>query len=688
MAVLSYESWQSRFNGDSKAIGQTINLNSHPFEIVGVVRAGFHGLDVGARPDVYVPITMEPQLAPEWLKLDDRRFRWVQIFARLRDGMSAGQAEAGLQGLYHALLEREASESAFATASSDTKRKFLEGRLHITPARTGHSALRESVTKALLILMAIATGVLLIVCANVANLLIARSAARYRELALRVGIGATRWQTIRLLLVECGVLAVLGTAVGLLLARWGAEALLRFYSDPDTPMSISPAPDLRIVAFTSLVAIVTVLLAGCVPALRGTRVDLAPALRNAGGAVVTEEPKLRKTLVVVQVALSFVLLIGAGLFVRSLQKLLDVDTGFRTSQLLSFSIDLAPSGYTPARAHDFAKAMQERIAESPGVESAAYAFMGVLEGSGWGMGFTVEGYHPKDGQGAGAMCNAVSPGFFQTMGATLLAGRDFDDRDDRVPSSAKKGWPFRTGIVNEAFVKRYFSGHNPIGRHIGIGEDPGTAMPIEIVGVAKDTHYMSVREDLRPQVFVPALQSNIERLTFYVRSAGEPGQMMAALRRTVASLEASLPTYNVSSMEQRVARSTANERLIASLSGVLSGMATLLAVIGLYGVMAYTVTRRTREIGIRMALGAMGSQVAGRILSEAGTLVGVGLLLGWAAAASLGRFVGSQLYGVKPADALTIVMAGLLLSAIAAVAALLPAYRAASISTMAALRDE
>jgi predicted permease len=331
--------------------------------------------------------------------------------------------------------------------------------------------------------------------------------------------------------------------------------------------------------------------------------------------------------------------------------------------------------------------MQERIAQSPGVASAAYAFMGVLEGSGWGMGFTVEGYHPKNDEGAAAMCNAVSPGFFQTMGAPLLAGRDFDDRDDRAPRS-DKGWPFRVGIVNETFVKRYFSGHNPIGRHIGFGEDPGTAMPIEIVGVARDTHYMSVREDLRPQVFVPALQSDIERLTFYVRSAGEPGQMMATLRATVAAVDASLPIYNVSSMEQRVGRSTANERLIASLSGVLSGMATLLAVIGLYGVLAYTVTRRTREIGIRMALGAMGSQVAGRILREASTLVGVGLLLGWAAAASLGRFVGSQLYGVKPADALTIVMAGLLLSAIAAVAALLPAHRAASISPMSALRDE
>ncbi len=280
VAVLSYEFWQSRFNGDSKAIGESINLNGHPFEIVGVVRDGFDGLDVGARPDVYVPITMEPQLAPEWLKLEGRRFRWVQVFARLRDGMSAAQAEAGLQGLYHSLLEREASESAFATASSETKRKFLEGRLHITPARTGHSALRESVSKALLILMAIAAGVLLIVCANVANLLVARSAARYRELALRVAIGATRWQTIRLLLVECGVLAVLGTTVGLLLARWGAEALLQFYSDPDTPMSISTAPDFRIVAFTAVVAIMTVLLAGCVPALRGTRVDLATALRN------------------------------------------------------------------------------------------------------------------------------------------------------------------------------------------------------------------------------------------------------------------------------------------------------------------------------------------------------------------------------------------------------------------------
>jgi predicted permease len=687
VAVLGYEYWHSRFNGDPGIVGRSVTVNGHPFEVVGVVRAGFHGLDIGQPPQMYLPITMQPQMGPAWLQLDGRRFRWVQVFGRLRDGMTAERAQAGLLPLYRSLLQQEVSAAAFAAASADTRRQFLQGGLHVKEAARGHSGLRDSVREPLLILMAIAAGVLLIVCANVANLLIARGAARHRELALRLAVGASRAQIVRLLLVESLALAALGTALGLVFASWGAGVLLQYFVSPDNPIAVGAEPDLRIVIFTAGLAVATAVLAGCLPALRSTRVDVAPALRSAGGAVASEQPRLRKTLVVAQVALSFLLLIGAGLFVRSLKNLLDVDTGYRTSRLVSFSFDLARSGYDPARAHDFAMRFHRRVLQTPGVSAAGYAFIGLLEGGGWGMGFTIEGYKPSGGEDAGSMCNAVSPGFFKTMGVPLIAGREFDDRDDRV-LPRPEGWPYRVAVVNETFAKRYFKGASPLGRRVGIGQDPGTATPIEIVGLVKDTRYTGVREDVRPQIFFPYLQGDIESVTAYVRATGDAGETMQAMRRAVADLDPSMPIYNVSTLDERIERSVVNERLIATLSGALSAMATLLAIVGLYGVMAYTVTRRTREIGIRMALGALGSQIALRVLREAGVLIAIGLVLGLGAAVSLGRFVESQLYGVKPADGWTIVLAAVALGTVAAMAALLPARRAAAVSPMTALRDE
>ena len=648
VAVLGYGYWQSRFHGDPGVVGRSLTVNGHPYEIVGVVRPSFNGLDLAQPPAVYLPIEMQPQVGPSWLKLDGRRFRWVQVFARLRPEVTAVQAQARLLPLYRTVLQQEAADPEFGRVSADAREEFLKGVLHVTSAAHGHSGLRQRVTEPLLILMSVAAGVLLIVCANVANLLIARGAARHRELALRLAVGASRWQLVRLLLVESLVLACVGTALGLLFASWGAAALLHYYDTPETPMAIASDPDLRIALFSGGLAVVTAMLAGCVPALRSTRVDVAPALRSAGGAVASEQPRLRKALVVAQVALSFLLLIGAGLFVRSVNNLLAVDTGFHTSQVLSFSVDLAGSGYDAARAHDFAKATQARLGSTPGVTATAFTFIGILEGNAWSMDVTIEGYHPEK-DGATAMLNAVSPGFFRAMGVPVLLGREFDEHDDRAEPRQEKseGWPFTVAVVNETFVQRFFDGQNPVGRHLGLGNDPGTPMPARIVGVVKDTRYGGVREKVRPQVFFPDLQSGIEGLTIYVRTDRAPDDAMRAVRQQMAALDPSLALFNVSTVDDRIAQSVVNERLIASLSATLSGMATLLAVIGLYGVLAYSVTRRTREIGIRMALGALGAQIASRVLLEAAALVGIGLLLGGGAAAWLGRFVENQLYGVK-----------------------------------------
>jgi predicted permease len=688
-ALLGYNYWRSRFNGDPSVIGRTLSVNGHPLEIIGVVQAGFTGMDIGQPAQVYVPITMQPQMGPAWLQLDGRRFRWVQVFARLRDGVTAERAAVGLQPLYRSLLQQEAADAAFAAASADTKRRFLEGALAVEPAARGRSGLRDSVREPLLILMAIAGGVLLIVCANVANLLIARGAARQRELALRLAIGAGRGQIVRLLLVESLLLAALGAAVGLLLANWGAGVLIGYFVTDDNPLAVSADPDGRIVLFTSVLAVVTALLAGVMPALRSTHVDLAPALKGSGGAVVSGQPRLRKTLVVAQVALSFILLIGAGLFVRSLKNLLDVDPGFRTTRMLTFGFDLAQNGYDAARAHAFSKTLLDRVSAVPGVSSAAYAFQSLLEGGGWGMGLTIEGYQvPQGSRGAGAICNAVSPGFFKTMGIPVLLGREFDAHDDRA-ATPPEGWPYRQAVVNETFAKRYFNGANPVGRHVGIGSDPTTPMPIEIVGLVKDTKAWAIREETRPQVFFPYLQATqIEGVTVYVKTEGSPDAVMQTIRRSLLEVDPQLAINRVATLDERVEASVTNERLIASLSATLSTMATLLSLVGLYGVMAYMVTRRTREIGIRMALGARAVQVAGGVLREAGWLVAVGLGLGFGAAWWLGRYIQSQLYNVTPADAWTIALAALALSAAAGIASVLPARRAARVSPMAALRDQ
>ena len=688
VAVLSFGYWQSRFGGARDVIGRAVTVNGHPYEIVGVVSAGFSGIDLGSPPQVYLPMTMQPQVGPHWLDLNTRRFRWVQVFGRLNDGVTRQQAQAALQPLYRSILERETSESAFAGASADTKRRFLEGALSVDEAAQGRSTFRNRVAEPLLILMAVAAGVLLIVCANVANLLLARGAARHRELALRLAVGASRRQVIRLLLVESLTIAAAGAVLGLLLATWGAQFLLDFYVTADSPIALQADPDGRVLLFTVAVTVVTAMLAGIVPALRSSRVELAPALKGAGGAVVAEQPTLRKSLVVAQVTLSFLMLCAAGLFVRSLQNLMAVDPGFTTSRVVTFSVNPALAGYDAERARAFSRTLLDTVRRTPGVTAAAYSFMALLGGGGWGMGFTVEGYRPPSpDEPAGAMVNGVSPGYFTAMGITLLAGRDFDERDEPVVKEGE-GWPYRAAVVNQTFVDRYFKGVLPLGRSIGIGTEPGTPTPITVVGVVRDTRYTGIREDTRAQVFVPYRQARMENITVYARTAGDPGAAMDAIRRQVAAIDPLVPIYDVSTLEDRVAESVVNERLIAALSTMLSTIATLLAVVGLYGVMAYTVTRRTREIGIRMALGALGRQVAGAVLREAGILVAIGLTLGLALSWFLGRYAESQLYGVTPADPLTIAGAAIALTAIATLAALVPARRASRVSPITALRDE
>ncbi len=689
LAVLGYDYWQRRFSGKPDVIGQAVIVNGHPLTVVGVAPRGFYGLELLTPADVFVPLTMLPRIGPPWLKLESRRFRWVQVFGRLAGGTTIDALRARLDPIYASLLAEEATDPAFHAASSETRRAFVSGRLTVIPAPQGPGLLRTSLDQPLRLLMAVASGVLLIACANVANLLIARGASRQRELALRVALGAGRIRLAWLMLAEALLLAVAGSAVGLVLAGWGVSFLVATFAPSDVALPVRVTADGRILAFTIAVTALTAIASGLVPALRSLPASLAPALKAAGGGVIREQPRLRRTLVALQVGLSFLLLAGSGLFVRSLDNLQRAPSGLAVDHVLSFQVSPDASGYSPARSSQFVDALRLRLQSLPGVRAAGVATVGILEGGGWSPDVTVEGFTPKPGQAADTMANAVTPGFFEALQVAVRLGRTFESRDRRTPVENGEDWPYRHAVVNETFVRRYFGGRTPIGRHLGFGSNPGTPMPVEIVGVVADSRYMGVREEPLPQVFVPAFEADgIGDATFYVRTTAAPEASIAAIRREVAALDSGLAVFNIASLDERVARSLRNERLLAGLSITFAGLATLLAMVGLYGVMAYTVSRRTREIGIRIALGARTSQVAVRIVREAGLVVLTGLALSAPLVWWLGRYVRSQLYGIEPADPWTLGLAATGMLAVASLAAAIPARRAARVDPIRALRDE
>jgi predicted permease len=682
-AVLSHRYWISRFAGSPSVIGKKLVVNGFPLTVIGVSQAGFDGTDPTSSPQIRVPLIMKAELdSLNFYNLKNRRGRWVNTFGRLKPGVSIEQAKASLQPFFHQMLNMEVQEQAFSRTAPEVKQSFLRMWVDLIPASKGRSNLRRQFSSSLLVLTAIVGLVLLIACANVANLLIARATARQKEIAVRLALGASRGRIVSQLLVESFILAFSGGIAGLLLAIWMDKALVAFMPTGSSPLPLSTSPDWRIMLFTLGVSILTGLIFGLIPALQSTRPQLAGTLKDQVGSIAGgTSVKLRKALVAAQVTLSLLLLIGAGLFIRSLKNLKDLDPGFRTSNLITFAVDPTLNGYKPDRTREFYRQLRDGLNAIPGVGSSTLAVVPVLADNEWDNSMTVEGYAADPTKMPDPHMNYISPDYFKTLEAPILMGRDF-----RV--SDVLGAP-KVCIVNETFAKKYFAGGNAVGRHVGQGSDPGTKVDIEIIGVAKDTKYENMREKIPEEIYMPYQQMGfVLGMAVYVRTARDPEQAFNAVRRTVNGLDANLPVFEMKTLEKQMDESLITERLVASLSSAFGLLATILASVGLYGVMAYMVAQRTREIGVRMALGAGQNDVVWLVMREVLLLAGIGIAVGLPAAWGLARLVKSQLYGIAPNDLFTMALATVGIAAVALLSGYMPALRATRIDPMRALRWE
>ncbi|OFW39291.1 MAG: hypothetical protein A3J29_17375 [Acidobacteria bacterium RIFCSPLOWO2_12_FULL_67_14b] len=682
VAVLSYDYWVRRFSRDPGVVGRKILVNNYPMTVVGVSAAGFSGLDPARSPQIRVPIQMKPVVVPEWewVHLDDPRTRWVQVFARLKPGYTIESAAAPLQGLFTQIRAYEMTLPAAKDWSAGARERFMQGRLRLQKADIGYSPLRNDFSTALIVLMCMVGLVLLIACANVANLLIARGFMRQREIAVRLSIGATRWQLVRQLLTESVLLSLVGGAVGIALAVALTRGLLALIPAGGSPILIQPTPDLRILSFTFVLTLLTGIVFGLLPAMRASRADQWVTLKDTVGAIAGSGGSLylRKGLVAAQVTLSFLLLFGAGLFVRSLQNLQGTDTGMALDNLVTFQLSPALNGYDAQRTVSFYQQLIERLKSSPGVKSAGHAAVNLLAGNEWDSSMSVEGHEAKDGENMQAFMNALSPGYFGTMGIPVVQGRDFTQQDIRQNS--------RVAVVNRRFSEHFFQDKSPIGRHLGFGVGPKTKLDIEIIGMVENSLYEGPREGVRRQVFVPNWGNG--GATFYVRATEASAGIFNMIRNEVKQLDGAMPVYEMKTLQGQLDETLLTDRLIALLSAGFGLLATLLASIGLYGVMAFIVARRKKELGIRLALGAEPSGLVWIIMREVLLLLVIGLAVGIPTAIGLGRYVSSQLYGIQPNDPWIAVSAMVLLTMVSAAAGLIPARRASQIDPILALRYE
>ncbi len=677
-AVLGYSFWQREYGGHASAIGRGILLDGKPFEIIGVAQAGFFGVEVGRSFDVAIPVCAEPMVNVANPHTPMRHHWWLAVIGRLKPGWTLAQARAHVRTISPGLFEATLPPNY----TPETAKNYLGLKLTAYPAGSGVSDLRSRYQDPLLILLGIAALVLVIACANLANLMLARASARERELAVRLAIGASRPRLIRQMLAESLLLAAIGATCGALLAQFLSGYLVRFLTTTDNPLFVDLGTDWHIFGFTAALAVLTCLLFGLMPAVRATRANPGTLMKASGRGLTDARERfgVRRILVVAQVALSLVLLVGALLFVRSLHKLLTLDAGFQESGVVVTEVNFSALNYPLTRWVDVQHEILRRIRLLPGVEQAAATSIVPISGDGWNDNFRFVGANPAPEFLSNF--SPVSPGYFRTLDSPLLNGRDFNERD--LVNSP------RVAIVNQSFIKQFLNGANPIGKRIRIETGPGEPETIyEVVGVTKDAKYRRLSDPFSPTVFTALAQLDRPNAGAMILSRSQvalPSQL-AAIKREMAAMNPAM-TLNFYTLHSEIADSLVRERLMATLSGFFGFLAALLASIGLYGVMAYIVARRRNEIGIRMALGAGRANVLQLIGNECGKLLAAGLLLGIVFALAASQAIAKLLYGLSPTDPFTIGLSVLLLALVALPASLIPAVRASRLDPMNALRDE
>jgi predicted permease len=676
VAVVSYAWWQQRFGGDPSAIGKPVKIDNIDYTIVGVAPKEFFGTTVGNVPDLWIPLAMEKQLPPaHWDGRNDPAAQSLYLIGRLRDGVSADQASPGINLLFKQWLGTLESR-----LPADKKLQNIQkASIELTPASRGISSLREQFSLSLKVLMGVVALVLLIASANVANLLLAHGAARSREFALRMAVGAGRLRLVRQLFTESALLVTLGGLAGVGLAWWGSRLLLLMASNGPDALAVDITPNLRVLGFTIGVSVLCAVVFGIAPALRASRIEPNTSLKGGKTGSAVRNP-LGKAFVVAQVALSLLLLVGAGLFVRTLINLQSIPSGFNQENAVLFQVDTSATGLKDddPKLPTLLREIEDKVKTVPGVQAASFAFIVFNQGF-WTSRAHSRGDNIPEGQSRALRNNVVGPDFFAAMGIPLVQGRGFGPQD--IEKSQK------VAVVTESMAKRFFPNGSPLGQRFGLG--PLTSPEdIEVIGVVKDAKYGDLKEEFRPMAFYPYTQSPGVLSNLVVRFSGPASAVVPQVRQTIKQIDRNLPVDDVVSLSDHISRSLVQQKLVARLATFFGLLALLLACVGLYGVMSYGVARRTNEIGIRMALGARGGNVLWLVLREALVLVVIGLVVGLFASLALTKTAATLLYELKPNDPLTIALATLLLAGVALLAGYLPARRAARVDPMVALREE
>jgi predicted permease len=677
VTVLSYGFWQDQMGADPQAVGKTITVNGKQMTVIGVAPRDFDGTTTGSKPMLYVPLSMRAAMGNGSEKGMLRRTSyWIYVFGRLKPGGTIEQAKNGLNATYHPIIT-EVEAPLQENMSAQTMEKFKKKSLTVEDGRTGQSDIKRDAQPALILLFGLTGIVLIIACANIANLLLARAANRELEMAVRLSLGGTRRQLLQQLLTESILLAVLGGIVSLVVAQWTLGAVQQMLpSEAHLEFNLSWVA----VVFAAGLSVVTGVAFGVFPAVHSTRSDLVTSIRNATGKMSSgrKAARFRTSLATAQIALSMALLMSAGLFIKSLYNVSRADLGIKVDRMVTFGISPRLSGYDSTRAPQLYERIEQELGSLPGVDGVTSSTVPLLANSNWGNDVSVQGFKRDPDTDAGSRFNLIGPDYFRTLGVRLLQGREFTTADNATSP--------KVAIVNEAFAKKFNLGANAVGMRMARGDT--NVLDVEIIGVVPNVKYSEVKQEVPPVFYMPYRQDNIGFMNFYVRTAGDPVSLLRAIPSTMKRIDPALPIEDLKTMPQQVRENVFLDRMLSKLTASFAVIATLLAAIGLYGVLAYSVTQRTREIGVRMALGAESRDVRRMVLRQVGMMMLIGGVIGLAGAVAMGRGAKSMLYQITSYDPLVIVGSIVVLTLVALSAGIIPAQRASKVEPMQALRYE